>query len=90
VNSAAIGRALGGALTSYQAGFREYAACLTYQGYPTVQPNEQRADEYRLHAEQLRARADQLSFFPATRDLLLDLVTQYQELAASIEQPPRG
>lgn len=55
-----------------------------------MQANEQRADEYRLHAEQLRARADQLSFYPATRDLLLDLVAQYQELAASIEQPPRG
>jgi hypothetical protein len=90
VTSAAIGRAPGGALTSYQAGSREYAACLTYQGYPTVQPNEQRADEFRLHAEQLRARAAQLSLFPATRDLLLDLVAQYQVLAASTEQPPRG
>jgi hypothetical protein len=55
-----------------------------------VQANEQRADEYRLHAEQLRARADQLSFYPATRDLLLALVAQYQELAASVEQSPRG
>lgn len=50
--------------------------------------NAQRAEEYRLHAEQLRARADQLSIYPATRDLLLSLVTQYQELATSIERQP--
>jgi hypothetical protein len=55
-----------------------------------VQPNEHRADEYRLHAEQLRARANQFSVYPATRDLLLSLVAQCQELAASIEQQPKG
>ena len=53
--------------------------------------NEPRADEYRLHAEQLRARADQLSIYPATRDLLLSLVAQCHELATSIEQhQPQG
>ena len=60
------------------------------KGYFTVQPNEHRAVEYRLHAEQLRARADQFSVYPATRDLLLSLVAQCQELAASIEQQPKG
>ena len=54
-----------------------------------MQANERRADEYRLHAEQLRARADQLSYYPATRDLLLALVAQYQELASTIEPQPR-
>jgi hypothetical protein len=52
-----------------------------------MQVDAQRADEYRLHAEQLRARADQLSCYPATRDLLLTLVAQYRELATTIEQP---
>ena len=60
------------------------------KGYVTVQPNEHRADEYRLHAEQLRARADQFSVYPATRDLILSLVAQCHELATSIEQQPKG
>ena len=51
---------------------------------------EQRADEYRLHAEQLRARADKLSIYPATRDLLLSLVAECDELATSIEREAKG
>lgn len=53
-----------------------------------MQADEHRADEYRLHAEQLRARADQLSAYPATRELLLALVAEYQELAATNGQRP--
>ena len=90
MNSVAIGGEPGGALTGYRPGSGQYAARFTEEGYSTVQATEQRVDEYRLHAEQLRARADQLSLYPATRDLLLSLVAQYQELAANIEQPRRG
>ena len=52
-----------------------------------MQANEQRAHGYRQHAEQLRARADQLSCYPATRELLLALVAQCHELATTVEQP---
>ena len=54
-----------------------------------MQPNEHRADEYRMHAEQLRARADQLSLYPATRDLLLSLIAQCHELAKDVEAQPK-
>ena len=60
------------------------------KGYVTVQPNEHRADEYRLHAEQLRARADQFSVYPATRDSTFVAGAQCQELAMSIEQHSKG
>jgi hypothetical protein len=56
----------------------------------TMQANEQRSDGYRQHAEQLQARADQLSCYPATRELLLALVAQCHELAATVEQPRKG
>jgi hypothetical protein len=55
----------------------------------TMQANEQRYG-YRQHAEQLQARADQLSCYPATRELLLALVAQCHELAATVEQPRKG
>jgi hypothetical protein len=63
---------------------------LPQRSIPAVQPNEQRADKYRLHAEQLRTRADQLSSYPATRQLLLSLVAECHELATSIERQAKG